>query len=82
MATGDAEGKPSLHKFYTDGEVRARHRGERYCQAMFNHLTEVRPALAELVRGSLADPFYASGPQDIRWKRFVKFIEMHWYDQT
>lgn len=68
-----------LHKFYFDGIVRARKNNERYCQAMFNHLVEVRPDLAEQVRGSDMDPFYCQTPQDPRWDRFVNFIETNWY---
>lgn len=56
--------KFSLHKFYFDGIVRARRTEGRYCQAMFNHLTEVRPELAEQIRGTNMDPFHASSPQD------------------
>lgn len=69
----------SLHKFYFDGITRARVTGERYCQAMFNHLAEVRPEMAELVRGSETDPFHCQGPTDPRWDRFVEFIEKNWY---
>jgi hypothetical protein len=69
----------SLHKFYFDGILRARKTGERYCQAMFNHLCEVRPDLSEQVQGSIMDPFYAVSPQDPRWDKFVAFIETNWY---
>lgn len=69
----------SLHKFYFDGITRARKTGERYCQAMFNHLAEVRPEIAEAVRGTVCDPFHAQSPTDPRWDRFVAYIESHWY---
>ncbi len=76
-----------LHKFYNDGMVRARDTKERYGQAMFNHLHEVQPELAEKVRGTEMDPFYCSSgsvkdlirPNDSRWDRFVQFIETNWY---
>jgi len=69
----------SLHKFYFDGIIRAREKCERYCQAMFNHLVEVRPDLSEQVRGTDMDPFYCHSPTDPRWDRFVRFIETNWY---
>lgn len=68
----------SLHKFYFDGIVRACRTQERYGQAMFNHLCEVRPEMAKMIRGTLNDPFHAESPQDPRWDRFVKFIETNW----
>jgi hypothetical protein len=71
--------KLNLHKFYFDGITRARKTGERYCQAMFNHLHDVRPDLAEQVRGTDKDPFYCPSPDDPRWDRFVNFIETNWY---
>lgn len=46
---------------------------------MFNHLLEVRPDLAEAVRGTDKDPFYVKELADPRWDRFVEFIESEWY---
>lgn len=69
----------SLHKFYFDGITRAREKRERYCQAMFNHLSIVRPDLSEQVRGTDKDPFYCASPTEERWDRFVQFIETNWY---
>lgn len=69
----------SLHKFYFDGITRARKTGERYCQAMFNHLHEVRPDLSVRIEATDKDPFYAPSPKDPRWDRFVAFIETNWY---
>lgn len=68
----------SLHQFYFDAVSRARKTNERYGQAMFNHLVEVRPDLAECVRGSLADPFYVERLADPRWDKFVNYIETQW----
>jgi hypothetical protein len=69
-----------LHKFYFDGITRASKTRERYCQAMFNHLSIVRPDLSEQVRGTDMDPFYCTTPKGPRWDKFVEFIETHWYD--
>lgn len=69
----------SLHKFYFDGIARGLRTGERYCQAMFNHLHEVRPDLSERVCGTDHDPFYCESPQDPKWDRFVTFIEANWH---
>jgi hypothetical protein len=72
--------KLSLHKFYFDAISRARNTGERYGQAMFNHLWEVRPDLSEKVRGTDKDPFYVDRLYDPRWDAFVEFIESNWYN--
>ena len=69
----------SLHKFYSGGITRARQTRERYCQAMFNHLSDLRPDLSEQVRGTDMDPFYCASPTNPRWDRFVEFIETNWY---
>jgi hypothetical protein len=71
----------SLHKFYFDSIIRARRNQERYGQAMFNHLCEVRPGLSEMVRGTNMDPFYCSSPMDAQFDRFVAFIEQNWYSK-
>jgi hypothetical protein len=70
----------SLHQFYFDAMTRRIKSGgrERYGQAMFNHLCEIRPELAEAVHGTESDPFYAQDFTDPRWDRFVEFIETHW----
>ena len=70
--------KLSLHQFYFDALTRARKTSERYGQAMFNHLAEVRPEMAEMVRGTKNDPFYVLSPTDARWDAFVEFIESNW----
>ena len=68
----------SLHKFYFDAQVRAHKTGERYGQAMFNHLCDVRPDLAERVRGTVNDPFYVERLNHPNWDRFVAYIEANW----
>lgn len=71
----------TLSKFYMDGMTRARTNRERYGQACFNHLAEIRPDLSEQIRGTDKDPFRLLGPaQDFdRWDRFSSFIEQNWY---
>lgn len=72
--------KLSLHQFYEGGIKRTIDRPlERYCQAMFNHLQEVRPDLAKQVQAiEGVDPFYADKDSSC-WNAFVWFIETHWY---
>ena len=70
--------KLSLHKFYFDAITRARVTRERYGQAMFNHLWEVRPDLSEQVRGTDKDPFHVQSFEDPRWDAFIAFIESNW----
>ncbi len=72
----------SLHKFYFDAITRARENRERYGQAMFNHLSIVRPELAAQVRGTDRDPFQVHSLDDPRWDRFVDHIESRWYMKT
>ncbi len=71
----------TLCKFYMDGMILAREKGWRYGQALFNLLTDVRPDLAEEIRGTDKDPFYMVGPADNfdRWDRFAQHVERGWY---
>lgn len=59
-------------------EMRHRHLDkmgeERLGQAYFNALGIAWPELAELVRGTMADPFYAESFDDIRMIRFFDMI--------
>ena len=48
---------------------------------MFNHLSKIRPDLAERVRGTDKDPSYVDWLNDPRWDRFVQFIESEWYKE-
>lgn len=73
---------PSLHRFYFDGMARAVFKEERYGQAMFNHLLEVRPDLAEQIRGTENDPFHCCSSTDQQFDRFVAYIEQHWNPKT
>ena len=70
----------SLHEFYRGGAGRAKASKERYCQAIFNHLSILRPDLSEQVRGTDIDPFYLQSPNGPKWDRFVEFIETRWYN--
>lgn len=70
-----------LYQFFIDVGERAAQSGERFGQAAFNHLTEVRPDLSEQVRGTDKDPFYADDPSDPRWKRFNLFLRQNWEKQ-
>lgn len=40
----------------------------------FNYLYDIRPELAEEIRGTNSDPFYAS-QGDAQWNRFVQFLK-------
>jgi hypothetical protein len=51
----------------------------RYGQIAFNYLSEVRPELAEKVRGTSKDPFYIEDIKHPNWKRFIDFIEKNWH---
>lgn len=68
----------SLHDFYYSAQKIAALYGQRYGQALFNRLCEVRPELAEQVRATDMDPFYVTMPQDPRLLRFIEFIEANW----
>ena len=50
----------------------------RFGQAAFNVLAEVRPDLAEQVRGTQRDPFYARDASDPRLGRFAAFLAENW----
>jgi hypothetical protein len=63
-------------------EVRSAHaalNGEwRFGQTMFNGLVAHRPDLAERVRGTSIDPFYAD-PDDTRfWDEFTTWLAVNW----
>lgn len=46
----------------------------RYGQALFNTLHGCNPELAEQIRGTEADPFYADNPSDERVSEFWKVM--------
>lgn len=75
----DDEKLYALQGFFFTAKTRKHTHGERYGQALFNHLAAVRPDLSEKIRGvSDKDPFYCEGNKDSRIDAFVKFIEENW----
>lgn len=68
----------TLQQFYLDIDAHARTRKWRYGQAAFNYLQNIRPDLADAVRGSNMDPFYVQQFPDDRWERFVAYLESNW----
>ncbi len=70
----------TLHHFYFDAILYARKTGQRYGQAMFNLLVDVRPDLSEQIRGTSMDIFYLTGPaaNPTKWDAFCTFIETNW----
>ena len=55
----------------------SKHPYYRVGQAMFNVLLDMEPELAEEIRGSDADPFYASVARDPRVTKFREAIRLH-----
>jgi len=53
---------------------RFRDNNERVGQAYFNALVIAWPEVAELVRGTMADPFYAEDMKDPRMARFFDVV--------
>jgi len=78
-AAGGAPTGPgwTLHKLYSVARTRAKSQDERYGQALFNTLVQIRPDIAERLRGSPDDPFYANGG-DERAERAIAVIEAMW----
>lgn len=71
---------PDLHKYFQDAYKRHKNTGERLGQAMFNHLFEIRPKLANAVRGTDNDPFYSASTYEHRlMTNFRCFISENWY---
>lgn len=52
----------------------------RIGQLMFNELAYVKPRLAEKIRGTEVDPFYAEDMSDEHLQAFCEFINEHWDD--
>ena len=55
----------TFNKFLTALPDVSRHYGWRYGQSLFNLLLAVRPNLAEVIRATPIDPFYADEADDI-----------------
>lgn len=54
---------------------------ERYGQAAFNQLNEVRKDLADKVAGTDMDPFYMVESRWVYWEKFVNFVADNWGDE-
>lgn len=63
-----------IQKFYLAAMKRSSENHERWGQAMFNHLSEIRPDLAEKIQGTDKDPFY-SLVVDSKFENFLSFLE-------
>lgn len=64
----------SAYTLAADARFRDPWLDERKGQAFFNQLAEVRPDLAERVRGTVLDPFY----QETRLPEFLSFVAKNW----
>lgn len=68
-------GNVSFRQFFAGiASRKEKHPSERKGQAGFNHLSSVRPDLAEDIRGTDRDPFY----DDKKWDQFVQFLRENW----
>lgn len=60
-------------------EMAGKSRGKlRTGQVLFNHLYEVRQDLADQIRGTDCDPFYAEDTLDQRFVRALEFLDQNW----
>ena len=50
----------------------------RYGQTLFNTLSIYRPDLAEMVRGTSADPFFSDDPDSTEVVKFFSLIVERW----
>jgi len=72
--------KGTLNEWSMLSADRHRDTDERYMQASFNVLAQVRPDLAEQVRGVLAlDPYYVDFDSAIA-EHFYEWVAEHWLD--
>jgi hypothetical protein len=69
-----------MHKFFNEAGDLAEKNLWRYGQALFNHLLDVRPELAEEIRGTDKDPFYIETLSDPKYKNFLDFLSERWYN--
>lgn len=69
-----------LFKFYMEATKLMKKHNWRYGQAIFNLLCDVRPDVAESIRGTDLDPFYINGEKDdpARWERITVNIKSCW----
>lgn len=67
---------------FQEAEALARRSNWRIGQALFNHLDTVRPDIADILRGTPEDPFFASSTSDPRYVAAVAVIVNEWKDYT
>lgn len=72
----------NLHQFYFDSWILAKKMRWRIGQALFNNLMDVRPELAEKLRGTKNDPFFSESPTDPRYDAAIKIIEKEWFEDA
>ncbi len=53
---------------------------QRWGQFVFNELYAIRPDIADAIRGTICDPFYANDNNDPRVHRFWAAVEQYWND--
>ncbi len=68
----------TIEKFWEEVVARFGKGGERYGQAAFNLLCEVRPDLSEKIRGTENDPFYLERARGAKWEAFVSYLTDNW----
>lgn len=71
----------TLEEFYIAASDRKQRTGERYGQALFNLLAEVRPDLADLIRSTDKDPYFCEDVVyggDQRMEDFIRFLADAW----
>lgn len=69
-----------INEYWRGVSAREKSTKERFQQAAYNHLYEVRKDLAMRIVTTDADPFYVEDPNDPRWLRFMEFVCEHWDD--
>lgn len=63
----------NVGKFLHEAQTIARSKGWRYGQACFNLLLDKSPEMAEAIRGTDKDPFYA-GRDSEQFRKFVEYL--------
>jgi hypothetical protein len=63
----------NVGKFLHEAQALAQSKGWRYGQACFNLLLDKSPEMAEAIRGTDKDPFYA-GRDSERFRKFVEYL--------
>ncbi len=71
----------NLHQFYFHVWLSAKNNRWRIGQALFNELLNVWPERAEILRGSVMDPFFSSSPTDARYDAAIRYLESVWFSE-